>query len=206
MKTLSLANAIKLMVAIGVIAVFAAVVQSCESKIPQLSEKKIDVRPYKTGSLKRLRVMPSPPIQPNSIFVNGQEEALQLSDLKGKYVLLNVWATWCPPCVVEMPSLNRLAQTYNGEDFVVMTISMDKDDESIARFFAENDLDHLTRWRDPYFNLAGKLEERGLPITVFYDKGGQEIARLSGEADWDSEEAIGLIKAILGETDDGSGT
>ncbi len=203
MKFLSLANAIKLMMIIGVIAVFSVAVQSCQSPkdndIIRVSEKKLEIAQFKTGSMKRLTVLENPPVQPNSKFVDGQENVMQLTDFQGKYVVLNVWATWCPPCVVEMPSLNKLASEYNGEDLVVLTISMDKDDASIETFFAANDLAHLTRWRDSNLNIAGALKVRGLPITVFYDRRGHEIARVPGEADWASDEAKALVREILGE-------
>lgn len=202
MKFLSLSNAIKLMIAIGVIAVFALAVQSCQSKksddIIRVSEKNLEIANFRRGSLKALKTLDAPPVQPMTTFTNASGQAMNLSEFNGKYVLLNVWATWCPPCVVEMPSLNALAAQYSGDDFAVLTISMDQTDDAIDGFFEKNALTALTRWRDPDLNLASKLKARGLPITIIYNPAGDEIARVSGEADWMSEEAQALIREILG--------
>jgi len=201
MMFLSIANAIKLMLVIGLIAVFVVVVQSCEPSkrddIGAVSQKRMEISQFRTGSLKKLQRLEEPPIQPMTEFVDGQGNTMKLSDFKGRYVLLNVWATWCAPCVIEMPSLNALATEMKRDDFVVLTISMDKDDAAIEDFFAKNELAALTRWRDPELTLAPKLGVRGLPITIIYNPRGEEIARVSGEADWTSEEATGLIRTVL---------
>ncbi len=203
MKFLSIANAIKLMLVIGVIAVFAVVVQSCQSSkdddIIRLSEKKLEIDDFKKGSFRKLQSLEAPPVQPITRFVDGAGNRMQLTDFKGQYVLMNVWATWCAPCVIEMPSLNALAEQKNSENFTVLTISMDQDDAAIDTFFERNNLDALTKWRDPGMNLAPKLNARGLPITIIYNPNGDEIARISGEADWTSDEALALVREILGE-------
>lgn len=201
MKFLSLSNAIKLMLAIGVIAVFGVFVQSCQAskskEIIRVSEKTLEIEKFRKGSLEKLQALEAPPVQPVTEFVDGAGQTMKLSDFEGKYVLLNVWATWCAPCIIEMPSLNALAEEFNGNDFAVVTISMDNTDEAIENFFAKNDLAALTRWRDPNLNLAPKLNAQGIPITVIYDPAGDEVMRISGEADWTSEEARGLIREIL---------
>lgn len=202
MKFLSLSNAIKLMIAIGVIAVFVLAVQSCQSKkyddIIRVSEKTLEISKFRKGSLKTLKALEAPPVQPMTIFTNISGQSIKLADFKGQYVLLNVWASWCPPCVVEMPSLNALASQYSGDKFVVLTVSMDQTDDVIETFFQKNELAALTKWRDPDLNLASKLKARGLPITIIYNPAGDEIARVSGEANWMSDEAQALIREILG--------
>ena len=201
MKSLSISRAIKLMFIIGVIAVFSVAVQSCQSSkddnIIRLSEKKLEITQFRTGSLHKLQALDAPPAQPQTRFVNGKGETMSLANFKGQFVLLNVWATWCAPCVIEMPSLNTLSGQYSSDDFTVVTISMDQTDAAIETFFKKNDLSNLTQWRDPDLNLAPKLNARGLPITVIYNPAGDEIARVSGEADWASEEAKKLIEAVL---------
>ena len=122
---------------------------------------------------------------------------MTLRDYRGKYVLLNVWATWCPPCVAEMPSLNELAKLRGGEAFEVVTISMDRAPADADAFFLKHKLNHLTPWHDASFSLNAKVRALGLPISILYDPNGREVARVTGEADWASPEALALIDHLL---------
>ena len=202
MKFLSLQNAIRFMVAIGVIAIFVVAVQSCQSTtIPNKSVRAEQIKAlsgFRQDSLKRLQFLREPPNQPRSEFVNGAGQSMRLYDYTGDYLLVNVWATWCGPCIIEMPSLEALAAK-NFANLNVITISMDSDDQLVDDFFEKQNLQNLTRWRDPNMNLAPKLGAKGIPVTIIYDRQGNEVARVPGEADWNSEEAIGLIKTIIGE-------
>ena len=206
MKFLSINNAIKFMLAVGVIAIFAVAVQSCQDNSTELNEtnraeqiKALSV--YKRDSLEKLEFLTEPPEQPRQKFENSAGNNMRLFEHTDDVILVNIWATWCTPCIVEMPSLDRLAAR-GFDDFKVITISMDADNEKVDAFFDKYGLENLTRWRDPGMNIAPRLDVGGrgaIPITVIYNREGREIARVSGEADWDSEEAVGLVKAILGE-------
>ena len=118
---------------------------------------------------------------------------MQLSDYKGKVILLNVWATWCAPCIAEMPMLNDLQAKKGGADFEVVTVSLDRTADEAAMFFRDNKIDNLQAWHDASFGLSGSLLLPGLPTSVFYDRNGREISRVSGEVDWISPEALALI-------------
>lgn len=122
---------------------------------------------------------------------------MKFSDYRGKVILVNAWATWCPPCVAEMPSLNRLQELRGGDDFQVITISLDNTKDKITDFFDENGLNALSPWHDGTYEINGKLRLPGLPTTVIYNQNGREIARLAGEAEWDSPEALALIDYLL---------
>ncbi len=141
--------------------------------------------------------MDGAPIQPRSTFKTAAGQEMALSDYHGKYVLLNVWATWCPPCVAEMPSLDKLAELRGGDRFEVVTISMDRKAEDAEVFFERYNLENLTAWHDPSYGLSARVRTRGLPISIIYDTKGRELARVSGEADWASEEALELIDHLL---------
>ncbi|NNE57726.1 MAG: TlpA family protein disulfide reductase [Hellea sp.] len=196
MKFLSLSNAIKLMVAIGLIAIFALIVQSCQpSKSTSSSEQKA-LQSYAVKSLSKLYVLQNPPPQPVLSFKTVDGQSQKLSDLRGQYVLMNAWATWCAPCVQEMPSLDRLAAQTNNADFQIITISLDKDASDIPPFFEKYGLKNLTDWHDGSLSLGAKLGARGLPVTILYNRNGQEIARLEGTADWSSPEALALIDRL----------
>ena len=126
---------------------------------------------------------------------------LTLSELKGKPVLLNLWATWCAPCVVEMPLLDELAGEL-GESVRVITVSEDiKGAEAVEPFFAERGFEHLPRWMDPENDLAIAYGGgAALPLTVLYDAEGKEVWRVMGGYDWGSAEAREQVAEALADT------
>ena len=120
---------------------------------------------------------------------------LALADLKGKPALVNLWATWCVPCITEMPMLNELAEELDGSVEVV-TVSEDiKGAEVVTPFFAQRSLANLPQWLDPKNELAVALggASAGLPLTVLYDAQGKEVWRIMGGYDWSTAEARELI-------------
>jgi len=128
--------------------------------------------------------------------VDGTEG--RLSDYAGRMVVLNFWATWCAPCREEMPSLQNLHDTLAGEDFAVVTLATGfNQPQAIRRFFEETGVTDLTQYRDINQQIAREMGVFGLPITVVLDAEGREIARLRGDAHWDSPEAIAVIEALM---------
>ena len=123
---------------------------------------------------------------------------LATAELKGTPVLLNLWATWCVPCVTEMPMLDALAGEF-GERVRVVTVSQDMNGaEVVGPFFAQRKFAHLPQWLDPKNALAIAFGgSTGLPLTVFYDAEGKEVFRVAGGYDWSSAEAR---EAITGAT------
>lgn len=187
----TIGHAIKAMILIGVIAVFLVIVQSCQ-------KPKTGLDRFAVKSLQKLTVLDAPPPQPSLTFKSAKDGEVSLADYQGKVMVLNAWATWCPPCVAEMPSLNRLQKLRGGNDFQVVTISLDNTPDKIAEFFEKNGIDLLPDWHDGTYEINGKLRLPGLPTTVIYDRNGREIARLAGEAEWDSPEALALIDHLTG--------
>ena len=124
--------------------------------------------------------------------------SLDTGALTGKPVLLNLWATWCAPCVVEMPMLDELAGEM-GEDIRFITVSEDmKGAEVVEPFFAEKGFANLPMWMDPRNELAIRFGGgAALPLTVLYDAEGAEIWRVVGGYDWASEEARALLAEAL---------
>jgi len=111
--------------------------------------------------------------------------------------LVNLWATWCAPCVVEMPALNALQKSYDPDRFRIITVSLDQNAGAAAEFFTVNQLDALTFRHDPSFESASAFGAPGLPVSVLYDGQGREIGRVEGPAEWDTDEARALIDAAL---------
>ncbi|MEO0062273.1 MAG: hypothetical protein RLZZ08_833 [Pseudomonadota bacterium] len=119
---------------------------------------------------------------------------IALPDTKGKPVLLNLWATWCGPCVLEMPKLDELAGEL-GSAVAVMTISEDMNGaDKVKAFFAEHKFGHLPQWMDPKNDLAIAYGGgAALPLTVLYDAKGKEVWRIMGGYDWSTAEARELV-------------
>ena len=185
----TLSNAIRLMILGGLFAVALVAVRACQQP-PTALER------FATGSLKKLTTLDAPPVQPGNAFATPSG-TVSLSDYRGKVVLLNAWATWCPPCVAEMPSLERLQELRGGDDFAVVPVSLDRRIEEIGEWYARNDIDDLPIIHDGSFSMQARLELPGLPTTILYDRQGREVARLPGEAEWDSAEALALIDHLV---------
>ncbi|MFN3233502.1 MAG: TlpA family protein disulfide reductase [Alphaproteobacteria bacterium] len=138
------------------------------------------------------------PVAPDVTFENDVGSTLRLADFEGRVILLNLWATWCGPCVHEMPSLDRLQAQRGGKDFIVIALSSDRGEaRAVDPFFEETGLTELQKFYDPMNEMGRALGVRGLPTTLLIDAQGREVGRLEGPAEWDSEEALALIDAVL---------
>ena len=188
----TLSNAIRIMLLGGLVALLLVIMQSCQ-------QPKTGLDLFAKDSLKKLTVLEAPPIQPAAVFSRADGAQMTLADYKGKVILLNVWATWCAPCVLEMPSLDALQAAQGSDRFEVVTVSLDRTSAEIEAFFEDKDLTHLEGWHDGTFGLSAKLSLPGLPTSVFYNEHGREIARLPGEADWMSAESLDFIDYLVGE-------
>src|SRR5690606_18581402 len=102
---------------------------------------------------------------PDLVFQNAQGENVKLSAHRGKVVLLNVWATWCPPCREEMPTLDRLQAELGGPDFEVLALSVDhKGMQVVQKFYGDIGIKHLRPWVDPSPQTLDSLDVLGLPV------------------------------------------
>jgi thiol-disulfide isomerase/thioredoxin len=135
---------------------------------------------------------------PELTFLDADGNEVSLADFQGKLVVLNLWATWCAPCRREMPSLARLQAKHGGDGLEVIALSLDRGDVAKVRdFFAELGIANLAIYQDPKGRAGRELGAPGLPTTVVIDRTGQEIGRLLGPAEWDSEDALAVIEALL---------
>lgn len=103
--------------------------------------------------------------------------------------LVHFWASWCVPCVAELPSLDQVAGEYEKRGVKVVAISMDATSEKAQEFMARNHIAHLSANLDPQNKLFQALQIHGLPSTVFFNAKGEEVDRISGPFDWKSDEA-----------------
>jgi thiol-disulfide isomerase/thioredoxin len=120
-----------------------------------------------------------------------------LARFRGSVTLVNFWATWCVPCVKEMPSLDRLAARLGPEGLTVLPISQDRDPAVIQPFYVARHLTALGRWHDPGGALAQAFAVPGLPTTFLLDRDGRVVGLLLGPAEWDSPEAVALLRHYL---------
>lgn len=139
------------------------------------------------------------PPAPTAAFTGRDGKSYTLERFRGKVVLVNFWATWCGPCVREMPSLKRLNARLGGEKFAVLALSQDRDGwAKMAPFLEKHDLGGLPAFHDPKARVARTAGVRALPTSVLYGTDGRELGRLTGHAEWDSGEALALIRHYIG--------
>jgi thiol-disulfide isomerase/thioredoxin len=129
---------------------------------------------------------------PATQFVDPGGKKVSVASFKGKPVLLNLWATWCIPCIKEMPTLDALAGA-KGESLVILPVSQDlKGKESVDPFFAKAGYKHLKPYLDTDAALSTGMAAN-LPTTILYDSAGKEVWRVSGDFDWSGDKAAALI-------------
>ncbi|CAN1723898.1 cytochrome c biogenesis protein CcmG, thiol:disulfide interchange protein DsbE [Hyphomicrobium sp. 1Nfss2.1] len=154
--------------------------------------------PLATGAMTTFVFKPKPAALPDIRFVNSQGTEVGLDSLRGKVVLLNVWATWCAPCREEMPALNRLQEALGSDKFEVVALAVDKSGiEGARKFLTDIKADKLAVYADPTAKEGTTLKVIGMPTTILIDAEGKEIGRLIGPAHWDSADAKRLIEAQL---------
>lgn len=161
------------------------------------------VRPTATGEVAAVLVPDGVRRMPDLAFFDPDGQPVTLSDWRGKTVLVNFWATWCAPCRKEMPMLDALQAEFGGDDFEVVAINMDtQDPEKAPDFLAEIGVTHLPNFNDPENAIVRTLRADnrrfGFPTTILIDGEGCEIGTLLGPAEWDSEDAKTMIRAVLG--------
>ena len=150
------------------------------------------------GSMKKLLFRESAEVSVET-FTDPEGGEFRLSDFGGKHVVVNFWATWCAPCRKEMPMLSELQTEFGGDDFEVITIATGRNSvPGIRKFFDEVGVDNLPLYLDPKSKLARDMDVLGLPITVILNPAGHEIARMRGDAEWNSDSAKSVIRALIG--------
>lgn len=124
-------------------------------------------------------------------------QTVELSGLRGKPVIVNLWATWCGPCLREMPSLERL-QSRLGERIAVLAVSEDRGgDKAVEPFIAKLGLKSVKVYLDPKSEVGHAFGARGLPTSFLIDREGKVLGRIEGAAEWDSPKILGILEPLL---------
>ncbi len=155
------------------------------------------------GTMKKL-LFSEPTEVSDATFTHADGGEFTLTSFEGKHVLVNFWATWCAPCRKEMPMLSELQSEFGGDAFEVVTIATGRNSVPAIKAFFEDEkvqVDNLPLYLDPKQALARDMAVLGLPITVILNPEGREIARMRGDAEWNSESAKAIIKALVGGED-----
>ena len=142
-------------------------------------------------NLKNLIVHKDPKKLEKINFININNETIDLNKFENSLVIINFWATWCAPCIEEMPSLNRLQANKVFNNLKIIPINVGRDNiEKSKNFFNKLEINNLEIYFDNNTNLASKFLLRGLPTTVFINKKGEEFARIIGFVNFDDKKII----------------
>ena len=154
-----------------------------------------DVAALRTGDMKKLALHAAPAPLPEAVLLDADDNPKSMADYHGKWVVLNFWATWCAPCRHEMPSLDRLQAAM--PDIAVVPVATGRNAvPGIQKFYAEAGITNLPVLRDPKSDLARSASVMALPVTLILNPQGQEVARLIGDAEWDSDSAKAVLSAL----------
>lgn len=158
--------------------------------------------PLARGEVAAVQVHAAPLPTPNLAFDGPDGAPMTLSSFRGKVLLVNLWATWCPPCLKEMPALDALQTALGGPDFAVVAINIDtRNLDKPKAWLAQREIKALTYYADPQARVFQELRAArkvdGMPVSLIVDRDGCELAILPGPADWASADAKALIGAAL---------
>lgn len=155
-------------------------------------------RPPLAGTVANFTVFDPLRPAPETRFADGDGSEVSLADFRGQVVLLNFWATWCVPCLAEMPALDRLQAALGQEGLAVIALSQDRGGvPTVVRFYEKYDFGNLGIYVDPAGKLAADLDIGVLPTTLIIGRDGKVAGQLVGAAEWDAPEAQALIRHYL---------
>ena len=146
-------------------------------------------------SIKNLVLSKNPKTYKDVVFKDINQNDVDLTDYKGKLLILNFWATWCTPCKEEMPSLDSMQSDNRLNNLKIFPINIGQ--ESLLKsemFFKELNIQNLEIYFDPSITLAKKFSLRGIPTSILFNKDGKEFARVIGSIDFNNEEFINWLK------------
>ncbi|PZU92881.1 MAG: thiol:disulfide interchange protein [Chelatococcus sp.] len=161
------------------------------------------MRPLAIGEVAAVQVSERPAPTPPLAFLGPDGKPVSLADFAGRTVLVNLWATWCAPCLHEMPALDRLQTQLGGDDFAVVAVNIDtRNLDKPKAWLADKKIGALTYYSDPeagvFQTLRKAYKVEGMPVSLLIDRQGCQLAMIQGPADWASGDAKALVSAALG--------
>lgn len=191
-------------VALGGVAAFYSVAGNAGNSASCSASRKTAtaIAPLARGEVAAVQVNAEPALAPDLAFNGPDGQPTMLSSFRGRVVLVNLWATWCAPCLKEMPALDALQGALGGPDFAVLAVNIDtRNLDKPKAWLADNKIEKLGYYADPqarvFQQLRAARKVEGMPVSLLVDREGCELAILQGPADWASADAKALVGAAL---------
>jgi thiol-disulfide isomerase/thioredoxin len=178
-----------------VIVVVGAILAAAAFAVYMLSGLNDEEEPLeKTGGIENFIAAREVKPAPLAHFLDEHGERITLEKFRGRIVVLNLWATWCTPCIAEMPTLDQLQAQLEPLGVVVIALSIDRGGPQVVRdFFDDHDIEHLGVYVDPTMRAQSDFNVIGLPTTILIDREGRDRGRIVGPAEWDDARAADLV-------------
>lgn len=135
-------------------------------------------------------------LAPETVLSTLNGKNVKLSDFKGRIVFLNFWATWCPPCIQEMPEMEKLHRKLSAEDFVMVAVGLKESEERVGRFFGKEKLT-FTSLVDPGGEAAYAFGIAQIPTTLILDKNGRILGKVIGPRNWADKEYEDFFRRLF---------
>ncbi len=181
--------------AAGTVAAAAAIRKPAPVIFTPVSDPNVEKATLQNASTLESTV-PAHPVTAFS-FIDAAGAEHSIADYAGRGVVVNFWATWCPPCVAELPALARMAGMLAAEGIAVLALSVDRGGtEKVKGYFRDNAISGLEVLADPKSVAARALNTRGVPTTIIIDRAGRETARLEGPADWAGHDLVQAVRRL----------
>ena len=161
---------------------------------PAKQDKPVPTSAAALAKLKPVAPKPVPPVT----FIGADGKAHGLNEFRGRYVLLNLWATWCAPCVRELPALSHLQANIDSTHLTVVPVNVGRGTASDTETFLKEHVAALPVYLDTKSAFLHAFGAYGLPLTVLIDPKGREIARASGAVQWDAQDSVAYFKQLHG--------
>ena len=145
--------------------------------------------------IKNIVIHKIPKTYDNVIFLDKNDQKININEYKGNFLILNFWAVWCEPCKEEMPSLDKLKANPELDKIKIFPINIGKETlDKVNKFFVDLNIKNFEPYFDPPTTLAKKFSLRGVPTTILINKEGQEFARIMGSIDFEEKNFVNWIK------------
>ena len=183
---------------VNLVLVYSLLVFSANIVYPDSFFSKGNFADLQEGELKKLIITKDSVVRKSFNLKDMKDADFELNLTDEKLRIINFWATWCAPCLREIPSLKTLKNLINDDNFEIVMIAAGRNSVAkIENFILEGQLFKLKSYRDPYGKLSSSLGVLGLPTTLIIGPNGREVGRIIGDINWSSDESVKFFKELL---------